>query len=371
MHRQRAVYSKYDSLLTSSLKSKFYSMIWLTKKENETSRDVLTSYLKKSESKYTEELETYLSSKQTNIALPITTEEVSLTTSAELQELGSIVHPPDFIVFPYDGVKPSLKQEKMLNHVVELALQHIKQSVMIIKRKCTSVTSTKSKSYIMAVNETDISKNGLQVLLTLIHPHDTLELIYVFREKNGLHDSFDAYGQENLREIKTYYEKRLSAFGPDKSVFTLLHTQSLKDLLATDNASSIASKNYRRNSYMDISHVPAELQSTPTPRSNSLSLSCLKSPRNIITRSSFTNLDVERSCRRSDSSTLMFHDKNNKVPALNQIPNIIIDYVNSKSETTDFFAIAPRPRGELKVTNNAITETILTQLDCNIILCKE
>ena len=123
---------------------------------------------------------------------------------------------------------------------------------------------------------------------------------------------------------------------------------------------------------MDISHVPAELQSTPTPRSYShQSLNCIKSPKNNITRSSFTNLDIERSCRRSDSSTLMFHDINNKAPALNQIPNIIIEYVNSKSDTIDFFAIAPRPRGELKVTNNAITESVLTQLDCNIILCKE
>jgi hypothetical protein len=350
-------------------------MIWLEKKDNETSRDVLVSYLKHCETQFSNEIHAFIESREKQ--RQIDNSETISNQSINFHELGSITHPPDFVVLSHEGRKPSLKQEKMLRNTIELALHHIKQSIILVKQNFSGCI--KSKSYIMAVNETEVSKKGLQVLFTLIHPNDSLELIYVFRERSsGCCETFDCYGEDTLREVKTYYEKQLLSFGPIKNAFTVLHTNSLGTLVGANNNSAVNC--YRKNSFMDISQIPADLQLAP--RFNNTSPSRQNSQFRLVpllkTDRSYRNIEkindtMVTDCGDSRSNFLtdnMIYEKA-KISSLNQIPITIIDYVNRKSDTIDFFAIAPRPRGDIRITTNAITETILTQLDCNIILCKE
>ena len=75
------------------------------------------------------------------------------------------------------------------------------------------VTST-SKFYCIAVDNSDMSKQGLDILLALVKPRDKLRVVHVF-DTNILSD-------DNLNILKEYYINELNNFGPTDAEVVVL-----------------------------------------------------------------------------------------------------------------------------------------------------
>ncbi len=68
------------------------------------------------------------------------------------------------------------------------------------------------RSYLYAVNNSLQSKKGLEILLKLVRPKDTLALI---------HFASDEGDNEYLSDLTSYFQTELDNFGPADSTFTV------------------------------------------------------------------------------------------------------------------------------------------------------
>lgn len=121
---------------------------------------------------------------------------------------------PDFIIMGYTGRKGIRKTEgpTTLGSNSDFALRHIHLPCILIKNP----VPVGAKTFVMAVNKSDLCKAGLDLLFGLLAPRDTLTVITI---DDGLLDKF---GENNLDVVKQYYEGQLSENASDTSSFKLI-----------------------------------------------------------------------------------------------------------------------------------------------------
>lgn len=184
-HQSDMLQQKYDvSLTTSAVKPELYSFIWKEQTGGTVEKvliDLLEELVAISESPYGEPT-------------------------------------PDFFVC---GTSHSVKsgfEKTTLGNVADLALRRVHLPIIITKGK---IPPKGPKKYIMAVDDSEQSKRGLDILLTLLTPKDILRIVHVC----GAGDStkfMDEGGENTIEKIKTYYEDEIDIIGPVDSKVVML-----------------------------------------------------------------------------------------------------------------------------------------------------
>mmetsp|Transcript_13801 Transcript_13801/g.22987 ORF Transcript_13801/g.22987 Transcript_13801/m.22987 type:complete len:242 (-) Transcript_13801:149-874(-) len=114
---------------------------------------------------------------------------------------------PDIVVMGHHGRKGPKSQATTLGSTTDNALRFLKYPCLVVK----NLIPTGPRTYIMAVNVNNVSKRGLDTLLTMVNPKDKLTLIH-----------FAHSSELNLPDkvrMKEYYEKELEESGPLQSKF--------------------------------------------------------------------------------------------------------------------------------------------------------
>jgi hypothetical protein len=109
---------------------------------------------------------------------------------------------PDFIFLGGVGLKGVKPVPTVLGYNTDLALRTLHVPCIIVKTPCVTPT----KKWLMAVDGSDYSNRGLDILLQLVNHRDTLNLVYFYNEDD-----------ENLDSIKHYYEHELELYGPERN----------------------------------------------------------------------------------------------------------------------------------------------------------
>ncbi len=81
------------------------------------------------------------------------------------------------------------------------------------------------RSYLMAVNGSNVSKRGFDILMRLVNPRDTVRLVYFAYSYN--HDLTNA---EEKDQITDYYTRELREVGPINSEFKIVEYAANMDL---------------------------------------------------------------------------------------------------------------------------------------------
>mmetsp|Transcript_12304 Transcript_12304/g.20580 ORF Transcript_12304/g.20580 Transcript_12304/m.20580 type:complete len:314 (+) Transcript_12304:54-995(+) len=116
---------------------------------------------------------------------------------------------PDFVVMGHHGRKGPKEKATMLGSNTDLALRFLRYPCLVVKAPILSGP----RSIIMAVDGSDVSKRGLDILMRLVNPKDTLTLVHFVQ----IHDM-----QPQTQATKEYYEAELDAVAPANSSFQLI-----------------------------------------------------------------------------------------------------------------------------------------------------
>lgn len=166
--RSKSILNKYDTDLLSNFSKERYSLLW-ENRQNETVKDVVAKLI-------------------------------------SLYEKLSGGNKPDFLVLGYTGNKGITKKDgaTTIGSVSDFAMRSIYIPIIIIK----DLVKIGPKSYIMAVDDSEISLKGLNILYSLIRPQDTLTIINITDVK------MDTLGNDQTTSIETIYKKELSDSAP-------------------------------------------------------------------------------------------------------------------------------------------------------------
>lgn len=138
---------------------------------------------------------------------------------------------PDFVIFGQSGSGSdsghheevhTTRDPLSLGRTSDMALRSIHLPCIIAKRICSKEGT---RSFVMAVNYSEQSKRGLDILLRLVSSRDTLELIYIQKPE---------VSTEKYHQIKHYFEEELRRYGPQDSRFLKIsidHTQNVADTI--------------------------------------------------------------------------------------------------------------------------------------------
>jgi hypothetical protein len=169
---------------------------------------------------------------------------------------------PDFVVLGYTGhgqvnagatdddsgdggeesvINPPLVVAPMsLGRTVDAALRSIHLPCIIAKRLCVSPDATSTppstsaplvegisapRVFVLAVNSSEQSKRGLDILLRLVSARDVLELLFIQKPD---------VDPEKIHQLQCYYEDELRRYGPPESRFLKLaigHQQSVAETI--------------------------------------------------------------------------------------------------------------------------------------------
>ena len=184
-HKADMFQSKYDVLLTTAgIKPELYNFMFQSK-NNQTVEEVLIDLLEDliavSESPYGEPT-------------------------------------PDFFVCGSSHTMQQGFEKTSLGSVADLALRRVHLPVILIKK---TIPIKGPRKYIMAVDDSESSQKGLDILLTLTTPKDILRIVHVC----GAGDStkfIDEGGENAIAKIKEYYENEIDVLGPVDSKIVLL-----------------------------------------------------------------------------------------------------------------------------------------------------
>lgn len=81
------------------------------------------------------------------------------------------------------------------------------------------------RSYLMAVNGSNVSKRGFDILMRLVNPRDTVQLVFFAHSYNH-----DVSAAEEKDDIHDYYTKELREVGPVNSEFRIVEYPANTDL---------------------------------------------------------------------------------------------------------------------------------------------
>lgn len=125
-----------------------------------------------------------------------------------IRDMGN--HYPDFVVFGVVGRKGFKGDKKTLGTNALGALNDLHYPCIVVKRPIQEIRRT----FIFAVNLSSQSKQGLDLLLQLIRPKDSLTLIHMYDDSEGDTSYF--------AELKEYYTNELENFGPAESAIRMV-----------------------------------------------------------------------------------------------------------------------------------------------------
>jgi nucleotide-binding universal stress UspA family protein len=132
-------------------------------------------------------------------------------------------NPPHFLVLGHLGRKQGKRQERgyfaPMSSNCDWILRTIQLPCLIAKKPCTH--RREGKTWVMAVDGTLYSDRGLDILLSLVRPRDTLHLFYIFSSNENA--EYSTY-------MKEHYEQELLEYGPANSEFALVQQERGKDL---------------------------------------------------------------------------------------------------------------------------------------------
>lgn len=124
---------------------------------------------------------------------------------------------PDFVVLGYAGHdndenrvsdKGTRKIYPMsLGSTADMALRSVHLPCIIAKKNCPKEGP---RVFVLAVNFSDYSKRGLDILLRLVSSRDTLELLFIQKPETNT---------EKIGQLQHYYEDQLNRYGPSDSRF--------------------------------------------------------------------------------------------------------------------------------------------------------
>jgi hypothetical protein len=117
---------------------------------------------------------------------------------------------PDFLVMGYTGSRGITKKSgaTTAGSVSNFAMRNIHMPIIIIKNEIVPGP----KSYVMAVDGTEVSATGLDILFTLIKPQDSLTIVHVTEVK------IDKLGNSTIDNVTDQYEKELEDNAPTTNV---------------------------------------------------------------------------------------------------------------------------------------------------------
>lgn len=212
--RHKALESKYDCELTGRIPSSLYSMTFVDRcgsDVNDVVHEVVDPMYFRPES---------------NQRSPLST-------------------PPDFIVMGHHGRKGPKERKASIGTTADQALRSIHYPCMIVK----NLVPAGDRFYLMAVNGTNVSKRGFDILMRIINPRDRVELVYFANQE--ISSAQDKY------VIQDYYTKELQEVGPVNSEFKIIDCPPHSDLCA-----SII--NYANESSADVFAIAPRATRTPS-----------------------------------------------------------------------------------------------------------
>ena len=113
---------------------------------------------------------------------------------------------PDIMVIGYSGWRFHQTDSRRSGHATTLgstadfAMRNIHLPIVLVKQAPRDV---EGKHFVMAVNRSNASKTGLDILYTMLTPADRLTVINVYD------DSMDAMGNTDYQSVKNYYMEDL------------------------------------------------------------------------------------------------------------------------------------------------------------------
>jgi hypothetical protein len=117
---------------------------------------------------------------------------------------------------------PPARDPFSLGRTADLALRSIHLPCIIAKKLCPK---DGPRVFVLAVNSSEQSKRGLDILLSLVASRDILELIYI--QKPGV-------SVEKIAVMQSYYEEELRRYGPPESRFlklSIAHQQTVAETM--------------------------------------------------------------------------------------------------------------------------------------------
>lgn len=125
--------------------------------------------------------------------------------------------PPDFVLMGHHGRKGPKEVATSLGSNSDRALRALPLPCFIIKK----MINRGPRSYVMAVDESDLSIRGLDILLRIINPRDSIICVHFYQADDDV-TQFSA--------MKQQYESDLEEFGPINSQFLLIEKERGKSL---------------------------------------------------------------------------------------------------------------------------------------------
>lgn len=146
------------------------------------------------------------------------------TLKDTIRECNSSGNPPNFLVLGHLGRKMGKGRQEIgyfapMSSNCDWILRTIQVPCLVAKRVC--VPRREGKRWVMAVDGTLYSDRGLDILLTLVHPRDSLHLFYIYNDNENA---------EYTEYIQQHYEHDLLEYGPAKSTFELVEQEKGKNL---------------------------------------------------------------------------------------------------------------------------------------------
>ena len=109
-----------------------------------------------------------------------------------------------------------------LGSTADMALRSVHLPCIIAKKNCPKDSP---RVFILAVNFSDNSKKGLDILLRLVSSRDTLQLLFIQKPETNI---------EKIGILQSYYEDQLNRYGPSDSHFIKIlidHHQTVVDTI--------------------------------------------------------------------------------------------------------------------------------------------
>lgn len=159
----------------------------------------------------------------------------------------STMFPPDFIVLGSSGVRGRRDESTTMGSLVDRALRTVHIPCIVCKRPCRE---DKSRKFIMAVDSSEHSRVGLDILMRLVRRCDSLCLLHMIpaassprpmesdqsvtsiasEEKSEFHvdtkimgktDADPALPSVTVDTVRSYYHEELEKHGPNRAHFVV------------------------------------------------------------------------------------------------------------------------------------------------------
>lgn len=144
-------------------------------------------------------------------ALKVLQDLIALYSSTFSRDILPTLNRPDFIVIGYCGRKGPKQKPRVLGSTTDLALRSLPVPLIVVKRQSFA---SGPRQFVFAANFTEESKKGLDILLTLVSPRDSLRVIFVRHTSDRTDDIADSQYY--------YFSNELTENGPTDSAFQIL-----------------------------------------------------------------------------------------------------------------------------------------------------